>query len=58
MGTLGTLARIVLRWAGNFVLFRSRAVGGVLVERKEFGVFDDGEFVRGERRKLGFIVSQ
>lgn len=46
--TLGALAREVFGWGGGFVLLCCCAVGGVLVEGEELGVFDDGEFVGSE----------
>lgn len=51
--TLDTLTGEVLRRVSGFVLLCCCAVGGVLVEGKELGVFDDGEFISSECGKLG-----
>lgn len=57
MSTLGAQARIVFRRASDFVLFCCRAVRSILVEGEELGVFDDGEFIGGERGKLSSASS-
>lgn len=49
---LDALAREVFGRVGGLVLFCCCAVGVVLVEGEEFGVFDDGEFVGGKGGKL------
>lgn len=53
--TLGALAGKVFGRVGSFVLLCCCAIGGVLVEGEELGVFDDGEFVGGECGKLGAV---